>query len=219
MIKLKLLLALPVVTIAHISKAARPQWAAAIGAGLSAFLSSPSLEMYYLFSLLPKLVLRFPDHKRQLAEPLATVIKRRLDVWGRGGWRELLHETIDEIQVRKLAKPPTSTTSAKDHVSVSAGTALLPESQRKGVLTAASQGAWSKACSRLTSRGLHKIDDSALEKLQALFPSAAGNELPTLQYDNLTDAPQISQKLLFNALKRFPKWSAPGLSGLRASQS
>ena len=79
-IKLKLLLALPVVTIAHIPKAARPQWAAAIGAGLFAFLSSPSLEMYYLFSLLPKLVLRFPDHKRQLAEPLATVIKRRLDV-------------------------------------------------------------------------------------------------------------------------------------------
>ena len=175
-IKLKLLLALPVVIIAHIPKAVRPQWAAAIGAGLSAFMSSPSLEMYYLFSLLQKLILRFPDHTSQLAEPLATVIKRRLDVWG--GWRELLHETMEEIQVRKMAKPPTSTTSAKDHDS--ACTALLPESQRKGVLTAASQGAWSKACSRLTSRGLHKIDDSALEKLQALFPSAAGNELPTL---------------------------------------
>ena len=166
---------LPILTIAHVPIAARATWASVLEVAIQRFLNAPTLASLYHLLLLPKVVLRFPDRAGRMDERLSDVVVRRLDHWCKGNFDRLLSEAVKAAQ-RYTAKVkgtvPVGGARSPSNIDADGMTPRLSESQRKAVLTAASEGAWSKACACLQSSGVHVVTEKLLPTIQGLFPSS-----------------------------------------------
>ena len=147
--------------------------------------------------MLSKCVLWLPrtsrgGRKSRGKNSLASIISNRLDRWQKGELNTLWREYLTQG-----AKPGPKKASA-------------PEDTRgRRARRLASEALFSKACSALSSLGLHDKSDDVIKKLEALHPK--GRLVPSSAVDEETFL-EFEIRDVEQALNSFPKRSGAGRS-------
>jgi len=188
---------LPVGTVVHVPRAARPLLSEAL-TGCLREARTGGLWGFVRLMLLAKAVLRSPPRggRRKRHVVKATIIGR-LRRWQDGEFVSLWEETRVAAQPREA----------------SGGANTLAKSNARRALRFAADGRYSAAMQALGSRGCASPDDGPV--LQEMFDRHPQHDLPEWS-DNVPPALVADSASVAAALQRFPRGSSPGASKLRA---
>jgi hypothetical protein len=203
-------------TVRHIPAGVQSAWCRAQAAALDRFCDTPSESTLWGVLAMPKLVLRqVPLKGRHAKAHLADIMINRILAFERGEWAALWSSLQDELQ-----PPGVESRSAKK------ARGNNPEARDAAVRrahVALSEGSPGKALQQLLSPGIHDVREPAVwEALRKLHPQ--GVPLDTAQVPAAvdpdlgdTDVSGFWEPLVRDAIFSFPRSTAPGPSGLRAS--
>jgi hypothetical protein len=181
---------------------------------LMAYTSAPSRDTIFGLLSFPKLVLRpISSRGKEATEDLITAIRRRISLFRKGEYATLMSE------LRKAESEREGIIETRGAKRARTDPASLPESTMRRVRTLVGEGAPAKALQLLLSDGTHKAADPAVwAKLQELHPEGKPVRPESIP-NNVVPFPEGQQirweELIREAIRRFPRTSAPGPSGLR----
>ena len=183
---------------------------------IEGYVASPCPSSLFGVLAFPKLVLR-PVRVRgkHAAQQQEAALRLRLGLFERGEWGQLW-----EALTKDLNPPGVATRAAKRARGDGPG---AEEASRRRVEALVADGAPGKALQNLLSSGVHDSSDPAvLAKLRELNPAGAppnATDLPERVDPALGDEEGTAfwEPLVRDSLVRFPRGTAPGPSGLRAS--
>ncbi len=177
---------------------------------------------YLMLFMFPACILRALPSKQErhaaatnTRSPLNTVngtIRSRIARWNAGEVQSLWHDALRHAQATASNRKPHTSSSP---------TAITNANLRRARLLA-KEGALGKATQALHSRGIHKPTTEVLHKLQEKHPqitptSDGPHEFSTTEEFELDPIPPIAPvdtAEILNAIRRFPRASAGGASGL-----
>ena len=204
-------------TLRHIPAALQGEWSRLQAATIDAFCDSPTATTLCGMLALPKLVLRPAKVRgKHAAAHMADLIRSRLRSFQNGNWLDLWRAFLSEtsppegVQTRANKRAKTDA-SAPDSVTLRRARQSLAE------------GCSGKAVQQLKSTGIHDAKDplvsETLRKLHPVGRPVESETLPARLPLDLGDEDTHSfwDPLIRDGIASFPRGTAPGPSGLRAS--
>jgi hypothetical protein len=210
-------LRLRVATIRHIPAALQEHWSRTQAGILNAFCDNPSELLLWGLVAMPKLVLRVTRTRgKNAGAHQQDLIRSRLQEFEQGEWQDMWTTLKSES-----ASPegPETRSAKRARVDVHATNSAAVRRAQKCL----AEGSPGKALQQLTSPGLHDTRDPVVwEKLKQLHPRGPPLSLELLPADikldlGDQDVHSFWEPLVKDAIASFPRSSAPGPSGLRAS--
>ena len=206
------LLSTRVATVKHVPTQVQGDWERALVACLNLYVDRRDLDSLFRLLSLPKLTLGQPRVKgRHSKDHTVCVLRDRLRKFMAGELRPLWDEVLAQAEANRHG------------VGTRAAAGDAPKKRASRARHLLGEGAPGKALQALLSEGVHDSSDPAiLAKLVQLHPQAGLPHLATLP-DRLDtgipddDALEFWGPLIRESIRAFPKDSAPGPSGLRAS--
>ena len=210
-------LRLRVSTIRHIPAVLQEHWSRTQAAILDTFCANPSEILLWGLVAMPKLVLRVTKTRgKNAANHQQDLIRSRLHQFEQGEWQTMWATLKAEAST---PEGPETRAGKRARTEIHAtNSAAVRRAQQ-----CLAEGSPGKALQQLTSPGLHDPKDPAVwEKLQQLHPRGPPLQLEVLPANveldiGDKDAQAFWEPLVKDAIASFPKSSAPGPSGLRAS--
>ena len=204
-------------TIRHIPISLHGEWSQLQASCINAFCDSPNTTTLWAMLALPKLTLRPPKVRgKHAAAHTIDLLRARLTSFQNGDWAGLW----DTLQKEADAQGGVQTRSAKK-------SRTETSSPDAGAVRRAKQsladGCPGKALQQLSSQGIHDVHDPHIwDSLQKLHPKGTPvdtDSLPPRVPLDLGDDDIHSfwDPLIQQAILSFPRGTAPGPSGLRAS--
>ena len=203
------LMALPAPTIHHLPQCLQSEWDRTLAATIDAYITLPSDGSLYALLALPKFVLTPPRVKwRHSKENTIACIKDRLGRFQAGDWAPLWADIAQYAPQNRVMTRSRASTQGDDFAKARRAKFLVGE------------GAPAKALQTLMSHGVHDPSDPAVHaKLVGLHPDSAPpdlSRLPAAVPDPVGALPEEEWRALVReAVRSFPRTSAPGPSGLR----
>ena len=190
-------------------------------------LTTPSWDALFRLLAFPKFVLRpgpRGGRSRRLQTALVNLVRLRATEFPTFSpthiWAELLKSQAPAMERRSLKRDREEAHMDLDPAELASSERLL-----RRLRPLIEDGAYSKACRELLSRGFHDPTDPAVKaKLQALHPSGSGFSVPPVVLSTATDKataafdtliPDDRSQLLRKLVLSFPPGSSAGPSGLR----